>query len=238
MHSTKDESSDQRDRMLGSVPGVPALGRGPAPDGHYPRHEYQHPAAGRGGLTEDALIRVQARAIHAICSRLTAGQLEALQRSVEHACVLPKHIGWHHKATAHAEIFGLLADAAHHPVLAQTLNSGAGLVHHLMMTAGPTVGTITANSRKRLLARLSANDPVGAAHEMERHLIVLRFIGRVTSSSSRPSRPAPRGAGLDAVVGTHATTPSSAVRASAGSCRSAARQGGPAGTPNDRPSPR
>jgi DNA-binding FadR family transcriptional regulator len=217
MHSTKDESSDPQDRMLGSVrsprrvtsreSGVPSQSGAVVSA----RPAMQEP------LTEDALIRVQARAIHAICSRLTARHLEALQRSVEHACLMPKHIGWHHKATAHAEIFGLLADAAHHPVLAQTLNSGAGLVHRLMMTAGPTVGTITANSRKRLLARLSANDPAGAAHEMERHLIVLRFIGRVTSSSSRPSRPAPLGAGLDAVVGTHATMPSSAVSASAGS---------------------
>src|SRR5437879_2679149 len=34
--------------MLGAVPGVPALGRGPAPDGDYSRHEYHHPAAGWG----------------------------------------------------------------------------------------------------------------------------------------------------------------------------------------------
>jgi molybdopterin-dependent oxidoreductase alpha subunit len=34
--------------MLGAVPGVPALGRGPAPDGTYARHEYHHPAAGWG----------------------------------------------------------------------------------------------------------------------------------------------------------------------------------------------
>jgi molybdopterin-dependent oxidoreductase alpha subunit len=34
--------------MLGSVPGEPALGRGPAPDGRYSRHEYDHPAAGWG----------------------------------------------------------------------------------------------------------------------------------------------------------------------------------------------
>jgi hypothetical protein len=34
--------------MLGAVPGVPALGRGPAPEGEYSRHEYHHPAAGWG----------------------------------------------------------------------------------------------------------------------------------------------------------------------------------------------
>ena len=138
----------------------------------------------REPLTDDALIRVQAMAIHAICSRLTAGQLEALRRSVEQACLMPKHIGWDRKATAHAEIFGLLADAADHPVLAQTLHSGAGLVHRLMMTAGPTADMITANSRKRLLALLSADDPKGAAHEMERHLMTVHFIGRLIACPS------------------------------------------------------
>ncbi|MEA2202051.1 MAG: hypothetical protein QOI89_2647 [Solirubrobacteraceae bacterium] len=34
--------------MLGAVPGAPALGRGPAPDGQYSRHAYHHPAAGWG----------------------------------------------------------------------------------------------------------------------------------------------------------------------------------------------
>ena len=48
----------------------------------------------REPLTDDALIRAQAMAIRAICSRLTAGQLEALRRSVERACLMPKHIGW------------------------------------------------------------------------------------------------------------------------------------------------
>jgi molybdopterin-dependent oxidoreductase alpha subunit len=48
MSSANDESSRARDRMLGSVPGVPALGRGPAPEGGFSRHEYHHPAAGWG----------------------------------------------------------------------------------------------------------------------------------------------------------------------------------------------
>jgi hypothetical protein len=34
--------------MLGSVPGAQALGRGPAPDGKFSRHDYHHPAAGWG----------------------------------------------------------------------------------------------------------------------------------------------------------------------------------------------
>ena len=34
--------------MLGAVPGVPALGRGPTPGDEYSRHDYDHPAAGWG----------------------------------------------------------------------------------------------------------------------------------------------------------------------------------------------
>jgi len=48
MSATSDESSGTRGRMLGSVPGTVALGRGPAQDGDYSRHEYHHPAAGWG----------------------------------------------------------------------------------------------------------------------------------------------------------------------------------------------
>jgi molybdopterin-dependent oxidoreductase alpha subunit len=43
-----DERQDAEQRMLGAVPGAPALGRGPAPDGDYSRHAYHHPAAGWG----------------------------------------------------------------------------------------------------------------------------------------------------------------------------------------------
>jgi molybdopterin-dependent oxidoreductase alpha subunit len=46
--SPPHESQDAERRMLGAVPGVPALGRGPAPDSDYSRHEYHHPAAGWG----------------------------------------------------------------------------------------------------------------------------------------------------------------------------------------------
>jgi DNA-binding FadR family transcriptional regulator len=102
-----------------------------------------------------------------------------MRRSVEHACLMPRSIEWDRKAAAHAEIFALLAEAADHPLLAQALNSGAGFVHHLMVTAGPATGTLTAGSRKRLLAFLLARNPEGAAHEMESYLRVLRFMGRL-----------------------------------------------------------
>lgn len=138
-------------------------------------------SARRVTLTDDALIQVQAMAVHAVCGQLAAGSLEALRRSAEQACQMPRGLGWDRLATAHAEFFGLLADAADQPVLAQTLNCGAGLAHHLMLAAGPTAGAITAGSRRRLLALLSAGDPEGAASEIEKHLTTLRFLGRLTA---------------------------------------------------------
>ena len=48
MSATNNGSGEAQDRMLGSVPGAQALGRGPAPDGTFSRHDYHHPAAGWG----------------------------------------------------------------------------------------------------------------------------------------------------------------------------------------------
>jgi molybdopterin-dependent oxidoreductase alpha subunit len=48
MSAANGQNSEAQDRMLGSVPGVPAAGRGPAADGDFSRHEYDHPAAGWG----------------------------------------------------------------------------------------------------------------------------------------------------------------------------------------------
>ncbi|TCN42142.1 molybdopterin-dependent oxidoreductase alpha subunit [Kribbella orskensis] len=48
MASPPHERHDAQQRMLGAVPGQPALGRGPTPGSDYSRHEYHHPAAGWG----------------------------------------------------------------------------------------------------------------------------------------------------------------------------------------------
>src|SRR5215813_2629232 len=48
MGSTPERADGAERRMLGAVPGTAAVGRGPAPSGHYSRHEYHHPAAGWG----------------------------------------------------------------------------------------------------------------------------------------------------------------------------------------------
>jgi hypothetical protein len=46
--TSRSENDDAAQRMLGAVPGTPALGRGPAPNGGFSRHAYHHPAAGWG----------------------------------------------------------------------------------------------------------------------------------------------------------------------------------------------
>jgi hypothetical protein len=43
MIAANSDSNAAQERMLGSVPGVPAAGRGPAQDGDFSRHEYQLP---------------------------------------------------------------------------------------------------------------------------------------------------------------------------------------------------
>jgi molybdopterin-dependent oxidoreductase alpha subunit len=48
MSSSRTDQEQRAQRMLGAVPGADALGRGPAPDGEFSRHEYDHPAAGWG----------------------------------------------------------------------------------------------------------------------------------------------------------------------------------------------
>ncbi len=58
--SPADEPALAERRMLGDVPGELALGRGPAPDGDYSRHEYDHPAAGWGAA--ESVARVLERA--------------------------------------------------------------------------------------------------------------------------------------------------------------------------------
>src|ERR671922_1209605 len=51
-----DDNQNVERRMLGAGPGEPALGRGPAPDGDYSRHEYHHPAAGWGAARSVARV--------------------------------------------------------------------------------------------------------------------------------------------------------------------------------------
>ena len=56
MKKESDDKHDAEQRMLGAIPGEPALGRGPAPGGDYCRHEYDHPAAGWGAARSVARV--------------------------------------------------------------------------------------------------------------------------------------------------------------------------------------
>ena len=60
MRLTDDVPDDDAGRMLGAVPGAPALGRGPASNGNAERSDNHHPAAGWGAAK--SVVRVIARA--------------------------------------------------------------------------------------------------------------------------------------------------------------------------------
>src|ERR1700761_7002627 len=111
---------------------------------------------------DDQLIRVCAAAARVACRRMSPQYLRALRESVEYACALPKSIAWDRKATAHAEIVNLLADASGDPILPLLLREVPGQLHDLMMAVGPAASGITAGSRRRLLALLQAGDADGA----------------------------------------------------------------------------
>ena len=54
--SLSDVQQDAEQRMLGAIPGEPALGRRPAPGNDYSRHDYDHPAAGWGAARSVARV--------------------------------------------------------------------------------------------------------------------------------------------------------------------------------------
>ena len=133
---------------------------------------------------DDELIRWCALATRAACSRMTAPHLKALQDSVGQARTLPARFAWDRKATAHAQIFNLLADViTDRPVPALLLNRAVGAMHDLMVTVGPAADGIILSSRRRLLDLIRAGDADGAAAEMEQHLRRLHFMWRLSRSS-------------------------------------------------------
>ena len=56
MKTRSPQTNDAEQRMLGAIPGEPALGRGPTSSGEYSRHEYHHPAAGWGAARSVAAV--------------------------------------------------------------------------------------------------------------------------------------------------------------------------------------
>ena len=74
--------------------------------------------------------------------------------------------------------------------LARLVSSAAGWLEDLVMTVGPAADGIILSSRRRLLHELTAWDADGAAREVQRHLGVLNYMGRVAggAGSGRMSR--------------------------------------------------
>jgi WhiB family transcriptional regulator, redox-sensing transcriptional regulator len=143
------------------LPGTPPLrGTVPFPRGH-------------------ELFEAQAMATRIACQQVTGLALTAVRDSVNRACGLSARLAWERKATAHAELFGLLADAAGDYGVAAELRGVARLAHDLMLAAGPGADGMITSSRQRLLACLHAGDTDGAAMEMEDHLRVLRYMARL-----------------------------------------------------------
>lgn len=123
-------------------------------------------------------------ATRSVCAQGAAAQwadapLLALRTSVEQACGVPAAFAWEHRAAAHAGIFNVLADLAADPHEGAVLSGGVGVAHDLMIVVGPVAGGITVNSRRRFLACLRRAEWDEAAHEMEKHLRILHFMGRL-----------------------------------------------------------
>jgi DNA-binding GntR family transcriptional regulator len=133
----------------------------------------------------DELIRVCRVATQAASRHMTPHYLKALDDSIEQACSLPSRYDWDRKATAHAEIVNLLADAAGDPALAVLTRNVPGQLHELMIAVGPVTSGIIAGSRRRLLALLRAGDADGAAREIEQHIKGLFWIRRLSYDPAR-----------------------------------------------------
>jgi DNA-binding GntR family transcriptional regulator len=137
---------------------------------------------------EEGMIQAQAMAARMACARMTMLHLTELHDSVERACGLAARSQWDRKASAHAEIFTLLADVADDPLLAPLLTRSAGHLRELMLAVGRAADGMIVSSRRRLLAHLRAEDGERAALEMEKHLRGLLYMWRLTLPSSKAPR--------------------------------------------------
>jgi GntR family transcriptional repressor for pyruvate dehydrogenase complex len=141
-----------------------------------------------GAMTEDAMISVLSAAARIACRRMTPQHLNALHASVERASGLSARHDWERKVTAHAELFTMLGDLTGDCGLARLVSSAAGQLEDLVTTVGPAADGIILSSHRRLLRQLRAWDADGAAREVERHLGVLHFIGRVVACGADSGR--------------------------------------------------
>jgi len=137
---------------------------------------------------EEGMIQAQAMAARMACARMTMLHLTELHDSVERACGLAARSQWDRKASAHSEIFTLLADVADDSLLAPLLTRSAGHLRELMLAVGRAADGMIVSSRRRLLAHLRAEDGERAALEMEKHLRGLLHMWRLTLPSSKAPR--------------------------------------------------
>jgi DNA-binding FadR family transcriptional regulator len=128
-------------------------------------------------IRAEELTVMQAIAARIACERMTAPAMKILLDSVERASSLPTRPGWERKAAAHAEFFRLLAGMAGDRA-AGALAVQARVIRDLMRTAGPAANGMITGSRRRL----RAGDADGAALEVEEHLRVLHYMGRLAAS--------------------------------------------------------
>ena len=167
------------ERKMGQPRKRASTGAAPcAPGAEVPDRGRVSPIRGR------VLTEAQAIAASIACGQLTGAALAAARARVQQASGLPARPGWERKATAHAEIFRLLAETAGE---ADEL-AVAGLIRELMLTVGPVADGMIISSRQRLLARLRTGDAAGAAVEMEGHLRVLCYMGRLGAMRRRVLR--------------------------------------------------
>ena len=130
------------------------------------------------------MIRAQAMAARLACERMTMVRLARLHASVEQACGLAARPRWDGKATAHAEIFKLLADVTDDPRLTESVASA----RELILAVGRAADGMIISSRRRLLSHLHAGDGEGAELEMENHLRALLYMRRLALPSSTGPR--------------------------------------------------
>lgn len=133
----------------------------------------------------EQLIQLVTTAVSIVGARMPPRCLADLGASLDKACAVPVESGWERKATAHAEFFNALADAAADPQLAPVFGQGAGFAYDRMITDGRAADGIVINSRKRMLAALHAGDVDAAALAMEKHLRTLHFMGRLAIPSGQ-----------------------------------------------------
>lgn len=146
-------------------------------------------AATLASVTDEDLIAMLAITARTACRRITPGQLASFSGSVAQAESLPAKPYWNRKAVAHAEVIGILGDVTGDPVLMRLAGLAVGWTYDLAVAAGPGADGIILGSRRRLIGHLRAGEVDAAGQEIESHLRVLAFLGRLSRSGRSKAAP-------------------------------------------------